>query len=170
VIFAAIDFETSHEHPDSACAVAVVRHGDPDGPRFFTSRICPPPRDPWMFERIHGLSRSDCAAAPWFKDVWPAVEAILAGADAVWAHNAPFDRRVLEASLRAARLPVPRLRWRCTVDLARRTWPRAGSYHLDAVCRYLGIPLDRHHDPLCDAEACAQIVLASRGERIGSKR
>ena len=37
--------------------------------------------------------------------------------------------------------------------------PRTANHQLATVARYLGIPLDRHHHALADAEACARIAL-----------
>jgi DNA polymerase-3 subunit epsilon len=55
---------------------------------------------------------------------------------------------------------MPRIPFKCTVDVARRTW---GIYptRLDVVAARLGISLN-HHDAASDAEACAEIVLRAR--------
>lgn len=112
---------------------------------------------------VHGISWSDVADAPAFREVWAELERELDGAAFIAAHNAPFDERVLRACCRVARILPPALPFRCTLQLVRRLLPgRPAS--LPAVCRQLGIPL-RHHDPVSDAEACARLVLAaSRNE------
>ena len=87
---------------------------------------------------------------------------LLAPARFVAAHNAKFDRRVLNACCARYRLRPPRRRFVCTVELAHRQWPFA-SARLPDVCRRLGIPL-RHHDAGSDALACARVVLAAGAE------
>jgi hypothetical protein len=42
--------------------------------------------------------------------------------------------------------------------LARRMWPRVGSYSLPFVCEHLDLAFDSHHDALADAHACAKIA------------
>jgi DNA polymerase-3 subunit epsilon len=105
----------------------------------------------------------DVADQPTFRDVWAAIAPMLEGTAFLAAHNASFDRNVLDACCRAAGLAPPDLPYVCTVALARRTWAIRPT-KLNYVCDRLGIPL-RHHDPASDAEACARIVLraADRG-------
>ena len=52
-----------------------------------------------------------------------------------------------------------RSRFYCTCRQARKTFPELPNHQLATVARYLGIPLDRHHHALADAEACARIAL-----------
>ena len=82
---------------------------------------------------------------------------MLEGAHFLVAHNAGFDRAVLRACCAKAGLPMPPLRFKCTVKWSRRTFdlPRA---NLPTVSEHLGIELD-HHQALSDAEACARIMM-----------
>lgn len=156
--FVAIDFETSHSLPDSACSVGLVRVVDGEVVERRVELIRPP-RRPFMFTDVHGLTWRDVADAPPFGEVWPTLEPMLGGATFLAAHNAGFDRRVLRACCEAAGLPMPPLPFQCTVVLARRTW-RLPRNNLAAVCAHLQIPL-QHHEAGSDAEACARIVLAA---------
>lgn len=157
--FVAIDFETADHGRDSACSVALVRV---EGGELVETRtrLIRPPRPRFAFTHIHGLTWQDCAGEPDFAGVWPELEALLEGVKFLAAHNAPFDRGVLEACCTASGLLAPSLPWRCTVKLAKRRWalPRC---RLPDVCDHLGIELT-HHDATSDAQACARIVLASR--------
>lgn len=157
--FVALDFETADNGRDSACAVALVRVDQGQITRSVT-RLIRPPRSRVMFTSIHGLTWEDVRREPTFGHLWPTLAPLLEGAQFLAAHNAPFDRSVLEACCRAAGLPVPALPFQCTVRIARDTW---GVYptRLPDVCRHLGIPLC-HHEAGSDAEACARIVLAAR--------
>jgi len=159
--FVAIDFETADYGADSACAVGLVRV---ENGRVVdrASRLIRPPRRQFVFTYIHGITWTDVAGEPAFRDVWPGLEAMLEGAEFLVAHNAPFDAGVLRACCAAAGLSPPGLGFECTVRLARSVW---GIYptKLPDVCRQLRIPL-RHHDAASDAEACARIVIAAQQE------
>lgn len=158
--FVAIDFETADRGPDSACSVACVRV---EGDRITRSesRLIRPPRSHFEFTRIHDIRWDDVALEPTFGPVWRDLAPLLEGAEFLVAHNAPFDRAVLEACCAQAGMAPPTLPFRCTVRIARAAW-RIFPTRLPDVCRFLGIAL-QHHDARSDAEACAQIVLAAEG-------
>ncbi len=153
--FVAIDFETADYTRDSACAVALVRV---DGNRVvdrYHTLLCPPGRR-MRNTHIHGITWADVRQAPTFGEAWPELWRRLEGVDYLAAHNAPFDRSVLAACCRRARVAMPLQPFVCTLALARQRWGKPAS--LDAVSRRLGISLVHHH-ALSDAEACAQILI-----------
>ncbi len=156
--FASIDFETADHEMDSACAVGIVRV---EGGRIIRRemRLIRPPRNRFVFDYLHGISWELVAGEPGFRETWPELWSLLEGTEFLAAHNASFDRSVLESCCAQVRVAVPRIPFVCTVRLARRIWGIRPTT-LPSVCRFLGIPL-RHHDPLSDAEACARIVLAA---------
>ena len=159
--FVAIDFETADYGADSACALALVRV---EGVRIVARDLfmIRPPRSRFAFTHIHGITWAHVRGERPFAELWPEIEARLAGASFLAAHNAPFDRGVLAACCAAAGHAPPALDFLCTVRLARRAWSLARA-NLPAVCAHLGISLN-HHDPASDAEACARIVIAARTE------
>ena len=158
--FVALDFETANRSPASACAVGLVRVRE--------GRIAA--RDEWLVRppaghdefapfnvRLHGISAERVAGAP----DWRATLARIldfTGDDVLVAHNAPFDLGVLIAATRASGLPVPALRYFCSLRLARRSYALP-SYALPSAARAAGHELARHHDALADAESCAAIVV-----------
>ena len=157
--FAAIDFETADYGRDSACAVALVKvENDRIVDREFS--LIRPPRREFVFSYLHGITWDMVRNAPTFGDLWPGLERWLRGVEFLAAHNASFDRGVLEACCRGAGLAVPEYPFECTVRMARSVF---GIYptRLDCVCGALGIPLV-HHQADSDAEACARIVLQAR--------
>ncbi len=156
--FVALDFETADTFPDSACAVGAVRSVDGRIVRRHR-RLIRPPRPSMLFTHIHGIEWRHVQSEPSFREIYPELLETLHGVDFIAAHNASFDRNVLEACCRAAGLRPPRARFLCTVQLARRVWNLRPTT-LAHVSRYLGVKLN-HHEPLSDAEACAQIVLAA---------
>ncbi len=159
--FAAIDFETANRDRNSACAVGVVVVEDGRIARRYYELIRPPSR--WFtFTFIHGLTWRDVRDAPRFDAVWEGIGRDLAGVDFLAAHNAPFDKGVLETCCTDYGLPAPAHPFVCTVQLARRQW-NIRPTRLPDVCRHLGIEL-RHHQAASDAEACARIVIAAQRE------
>lgn len=156
--FVAIDFETADHGPDSACAVGLVRveHGQVVHREGILIR---PPRPRILFTHVHGISWPMVASAPAFAEVWPRLLPLLEGASFLAAHNAPFDRRVLQACCVAAGLAPPPLPFVCSVQVSRKRWGLKPN-NLPAVCRRLGIGLI-HHNAASDAEACARILIAA---------
>jgi DNA polymerase-3 subunit epsilon len=157
-IFAAIDFETANLRSSSACAVSIVRFKAGELEQASGLLINPPP-GPFLFTWVHGIRRSDVRGAEAFRSAWPKLLPLLEGAAFVAAHNADFDRTVLETACGYAGLLPPAVPFVCTVRLARRVWDPS-RVDLRSMCRRLGIPLV-HHDPSSDAAACARIVVAA---------
>ena len=156
--FVALDFETADFGADSACAIALVRVRDNQIIKR-TYSLIRPPRSYFRFTHIHGIRWSDVADQPSFGELWPAIAAEFDGVEFVAAHNADFDRGVLAACCAMASVPMPQVRFECTVKLARRVW-KLRPANLAAVSQFLNIPLN-HHQALSDAEACAKIVIAA---------
>lgn len=157
--FVALDFETSATHPGSACSIGIVRVERGRIARRVRQLIRPPNHE-IGFTYIHGLTMADLHDKPSFGQAWKILRELFEGVGFLAAHNAGFDRRVLEACCHEAGHDVPDLPWVCTVRQARRALGiRPAS--LDNVARVMGIKLN-HHDALSDAEACARIVMAAR--------
>ncbi|MBL6929043.1 MAG: 3'-5' exonuclease [Rhodospirillales bacterium] len=157
--FVAIDFETANQNPESACAIGLVRvvGGKIEETEHFLIR---PPSRWFVFTGLHGIGWPDVEAEPGFAELWPKIDQWLDGADFLAAHNARFDRGVMDACCAAAAVEPPALPWACTVQLARSMW-NVRPTRLPDVCRYLAIPLN-HHQALSDARACAEIVIAAQ--------
>jgi len=157
--FAAIDFETADYGRDSACALSVVFVQDEQVVDTWT-RLLRPPRKEFVFTYLHGISWRDVQDQPTFGDLWPALAARLKNVDFLAAHNASFDRSVLNTCCeRAGHQPVARP-FLCTVKLARAAW-HIFPTKLSDVAHHLQIPL-KHHDAASDALACAQILIKAR--------
>lgn len=157
--FAAIDFETANQSRESACAVGIVVVS---GRRIVAREqfLIRPPDSYFCFTGIHGLTWSDVRSAPDFGELWPRLLRHLRDVDFLAAHNAPFDRGVLNACCALAGIDPLAPPFVCTVRLARACWSIYPT-NLPSVCGRLGIPL-RHHEALSDAEACARIVMQAQ--------
>lgn len=157
--FAAIDFETADFGRDSACAVSVVIVENNIIHETYTSLVRPPRRS-FQFTYIHGITWNDVRDQPTFGEIWPSLAEKLHGIDILAAHNASFDRSVLNACcemIGESRVDTPFL---CTVKLAKSIWELKPATLAD-VARHLQIPL-KHHDAESDAQACANILIKAR--------
>lgn len=151
----AIDFETADTGADSACALGIVTI---ENGRIAQSaaRLIKPPRQRFVFTYIHGITWNDVKAAPEFGEVWDELEEHWRDADYLVAHNAPFDRKVLNTCCGKAGRAKPATPFLCTVRIARAHWQFKPA-NLAYVSEQLGITL-KHHDALSDALACATIA------------
>ena len=162
--FVAIDFETANERRDSACAVGLVRVEQNRivdreyrliNPMDYFRRFC---------VDCHGITQEDVENEPTFDRVWKDLKYMLKGIDFLVAHNAPFDRAVLEATCGYFDIKPPGLPFQCTLSLSRQLWPGLGNHQLSTVCQHLKVDLDHHH-ALSDAEGCAKIMI--HAARVG---
>ena len=157
--FVALDFETANRCRDSACAISVVRVEEGRIVKTF-SRLIRPPSMEFEFTYIHGITARDVKNAPTYASLHNEIMELMVGAEFIAAHNASFDKSVMNALCQRWHLAAPKLSWECTVRLARKEWGLHPT-KLPDVCNHLGIPL-KHHDATSDATACARIVLAAR--------
>jgi DNA polymerase-3 subunit epsilon len=165
--FVSIDFETAKYSRESACAVGLVKYQDGKAIDTFYSLIRPPilyirPD----FTDIHGLTVEDIKDAPGFMDIWDSSIKPFIGDLPLAAHNAPFDMGVLRAVLEWYEFSVPRLRYFCTLALARNVWPELESHALTALAEHFGIVYNAHN-ALDDAMTCGKLVLMA-ADKLGS--
>lgn len=157
--FVVVDVETTGLRPKNdrivEVAVADLRAGKLDG--LLIDTLVDPERDVGP-THVHGVTAEMVQGAPKFREVAPAVSAALRQGIVV-GHNLPFDLRFLDAESTAAGVgplgSVPRL---CTLSLARRLFPRAGSYQLEALCSRLGLSNRQAHSAAGDAVVTAELL------------
>jgi DNA polymerase-3 subunit epsilon len=124
----------------------------------FYSLICPPvlyirPD----FTEIHGITIEDVRDAPDFAEVWKNGILPFTGNLPLAAHNATFDIGVLKAALNWYKLPLPPLKFFCTLRLARAAWPELESHALTRLGEHFGIAYNAHN-ALEDAQTCGIIA------------
>lgn len=161
--FAAIDFETANGQQSSICSVGVVIVSQGEIVRREHRLVRPTPNYYYRYftQQIHGIGYNDTCREPDFPEVWHDIAPLLQGLPLV-AHNAAFDEGVLRAAYGAYDMDYPNdFRFHCTYRAAQKAFPKQqiGNYRLPTVCQHLGIPFDKHHDALADAEGCAQIAI-----------
>jgi DNA polymerase-3 subunit epsilon len=156
--FIAIDFETAKYSRESACSVGLVKFRNGKAAETFYSLICPPTlyiRPD--FTEIHGLTVEDVRDAPGFAELWESGIHSFIGNLPLASHNAAFDMGVLRASLDWYDLPIPPLRYFCTLKLARAAWPELKSHALANLGVHFGIDYDAHN-ALADAHVAGIIA------------
>jgi len=168
--FITIDFETATKKPESAIAVGLVRYHNYQPVSTYYSLIRPPKlyiRPD--FTDIHGLTVDDVSDAPDFGHIWKneiegfIVHTILA------AHNASFDMKVFKAVLEWYKFPIPELSYFCTLNLARKAWPKLKSHALDVLAKKFKINFN-HHNALDDALTCGKLVQIASEEFTPRKK
>lgn len=165
-----IDFETANSLRGSPCAVALARveDGQLAGTRRWLIRPSDDVLDGEPLDRyfdqwnvnLHGIGPGDVSDAP----TWPEVLAELVaavGSAPVVGHNASFDLGVVRDACDYEGIDWPDWSYICTLTTGRRVWPALPSYALPVVCDAAGVTLGAHHDPVADAAAAAEILLAA---------
>ncbi len=152
----ALDFETAEYKQESACALGMARIEDMRIVDSFYSLI-KPPTSKFVFTHIHGITWEDVEYEQNFSDVWKSAQDFIKDADAFIAHNASFDRGVLQKCCIAGRLPLPTQPFYCSLKASRR-FLKLPSHSLSTVAQYFDIEL-KHHEALSDARASGEIFI-----------
>ena len=166
-----IDFETTGFSPAKgarATEVAAVRLIGDEIVDSFQSLMNTGTSIPPQIESLTGITNAMVRSAPPATRVMRQLAAFINGSPLV-AHNARFDQTFLEAELDLLRLSAG-MRFACTIKLAKRIYPRAPSYKLEALLEYADVPhQDNFHRALSDAMATANLWLQMKrdlGARI----
>lgn len=162
--FVAIDFETATADPASACAIGIVEVnlGEVIHQEY---HLIQPPNNYYNYHNIavHGITPDQTLNALNFEQVIRKILPRIEGKVLV-AHNEPFDRRVMRASMAYFEMhyddfDLPE-KWQCTCRLYRAKGFKPAT--LSACSARLGISLNHHH-ALSDAQACAQLFIYHLG-------
>jgi len=154
----AIDFETANPAPGNACQIGLAWIVGNKVVRV-EERLIRPRDLNFTFTWVHGITADDVRDVPEFPEVLAEFRDELNGA-LVLAHNAGFDAGVMRGCAKVYGVPLPRMKYLCTLDIARRVWPELPSKSLKNVARHLAIAFT-HHNAAQDARACAEIAIAA---------
>lgn len=166
--YVAFDVETPNRMNNRICALGLSII-DNDG-RIQTKEYLIDPESDFDYFNISltGISSETVESAPTFPNIWAEIEPLFTG-NTVVAHNAIFDLCVLQKTLSAYGLPVPTLRYICTMKMARNNLPQVENCKLPTICSYFGISLD-HHSAGSDSEACANILEIFENKGVNVKQ
>ena len=158
----AIDFETANDYQNSACSVGVVRFVDGEEKDSVYSLIKPAK----MYFRpdfidIHGISYGDVRHSPQFPEVWQTIiEPFIKKSENenfyFIAHNAQFDMGVIRGCCEYFRVPIPKINYACTLQIARKAWKELKCHKLTYLAEQFGIEYDAHN-ALADSQTCGKI-------------
>lgn len=153
--FTAIDFETMTAEMTSACAIGLVRVENGVIVQKFYSLIKPfPDSRSHNNTHVHGITPEMVEKAPTFEELWPIINRYLEH-QVIVAHNAGFDMSVLDHTSDAYNINFKIDHVIDTLEIT--------HMGLAESCLVSNIPLTEHHDALCDATACAMILLKASG-------
>jgi len=111
--------------------------------------------------------RKLCIDAPKFYELHPIISGII-GDKKIVAHNAPFDKKVMDDSLLAMNLPPLKNEWICTRELSKNYLPNPGAcfkscdhtcngHTLKHLHNYFGFGDFDHHNAIADVFALSRI-------------
>lgn len=133
-----------------------VRHGVTIGQ--FSELVNPEKNISSTIVGLTGISNADVKNARKIKDVLPDFLKFIEGTILV-GHNVDFDMGHLYKNLNNLGISHEKYPYIDTLYLAKVLYPDHKKYALDAVCKFLGVSLDRHHRALSDATATMEIFL-----------
>lgn len=111
--------------------------------------------------KITGITNEQLVHQPNFEEFLPALRGFFTGCTVLVAHNAPFDRAILEFEL--ARLGVTDFPWPertfCTVGAYKESWGRNPRL-IELYATVMGKPLQQTHRALDDVAALVEIIQA----------
>ena len=154
VNFTAFDFETAtYDRMPCQLGLVVVRKGEIVEERMF---LIKPPENRYDTgcERIHGISPKETETCQEFDQLWDEIKPYFEH-ELLVAHNVDFDIGVLDKILKFYNLH--KVRPLCFYDTMYLFDNCKRS--LSDITYALGIIMEKHHDALSDARACAQIYI-----------
>lgn len=160
--FATIDFETANPKRASVCQIGMALVENSVITRHTMTMVRPPAGyDEFSIyqTRVHGLTARDVEGAPTWDLVLPVMLDLTRGLPLV-AHNASFERSVIEQASFVVGTPAPEMDLFCSVKLSKRINPEFSKHKLNLLMQEFGMKAENHHDAGADAVMNAQIVLA----------
>lgn len=134
VSFVAIDFETANRRRGSACAIGMSKVIKGEVVDSYVKYLRP---EPFEFDThntyIHGITADMTEDAPTIEEDWLNIRDFVDGLPLV-AHNASFDKSVLEQSLEASGGMASGWTIDCTMKRAKELLPNRTSYKLPDLC------------------------------------
>ncbi|AEW01051.1 exonuclease [Niastella koreensis] len=150
--FTAIDFETATPKRWSICQVGIVRVTNGKITEKIDLLVQPPKNEYSNFNiAIHGITPDMTATALTFDKAWSRIKSLISKQNVV-AHNGHrFDFNCLKQTLEFYDLAEPKYNKHCTYQIF--------DAKLDLLCKKYKIKLEKHHNALADATACAELFL-----------
>lgn len=154
--FVAVDFETMTSNPASICAAGFVKVKNGVIHEQYYTLVNPvESNEETNFTWLHGITNEMTASAPKYPTAHAKLADMLSDGSPLVCHNAQADVRFIEACQEYYKLDN-------IVDSYIDTYQLSGV-KLSEACKEYNIDLHNHHDALCDARACALLLLSLQG-------
>jgi len=165
--YAAIDVETTGLNPllDHVVEIAIVHFAfDSEGAlkeeSRYSSLINPGILIPSKVSKIHGITDSDVAQAPTFRQIMNEVNLLCEGR-VIAGHNVIFDVGFVEQEFIRCKHSFNIHECADTFGLARFAFPGMPSYNLGKIAFSVGLESNAAHRALGDALTCMRLFAAS---------
>jgi len=158
--FIALDFETANEKRGSIIQVGLAKYRDNELVGTHSVFVTPPPGMRYFLPQlsdIHGIAPAQIVGAPEWPNILERIERVR-GNYPIVAHNAAFERSVIDRASEAYGIAPPPFQYLCTMKLAKVSFPDEPNHKLGDLSRRLGLPEFEHHNAGADAEACARLL------------
>lgn len=157
--FVAIDFETLEYWRGSVCEVGVVVIENDLIVDTFYSKVCPPTmNESYHCVKTHGLHYKDVKKYPKFDEIWKKIDEEYIKGSPLIAHNVSFERSCINECGDFYNTPT-NYTYYDTLALARKYINKLYNYKLDTISRFIKYKLNKHHNAIEDAKACAHLFL-----------
>lgn len=159
--FISLDVETANSWLGSICQIGIVEFSSGEVVNEWVTLVNPKDFFDPLNVMIHGIDEYAVRNAPTFNEISSQLWSLTAGKlVACYGH---FDYAAITRACDKHMLAIPQdITWLNLHRVVRRAWPEQFGqigYNLANVCKELNVPLDRHHDALCDAKAAGHIYL-----------
>ena len=159
--FISLDVETANSWLGSLCQIGIVEFSGTEVVNEWVTLVNPKDYFDPLNVMIHGIDEHAVRDAPTFSQISEQLWGLTAGKlVACYGH---FDYAAMTRACSKHSLSIPEnITWLNLHRVVRRAWPdQFGQigYNLANVCKELDVPLDHHHDALCDAKAAGLIYL-----------
>lgn len=156
--FTVLDIETPNALQNSICSIAILHIENNQITYSKEFLINPEAKFDNMNMSIHHITPKMVENAPTFPSIWNDIKHFCTNG-VVIAHNATFDLRVISKTLANYDIAVPTFQYICTLKKARRHIPKEvhGCHKLNILCDAYQIDLGRHHNAMCDTNACKSL-------------
>lgn len=151
-----IDTETVGAGP--TVEIIEIAFGDIEGEIVYETLVQPVFNALPPLSKHHRFSRAELKEAPFWKDIWPQVSAIMEGRLLV-AYNAAFDRRALAAECSRYHQSSTERGWRCAMQLVKKQVGTKRSPTLSEACAFYGLEGGNHRAGR-DVQATCQLLKA----------
>lgn len=156
--FVALDVETAIGKRYSICQIGLAFFENNKLTQTIT-RYVQPPNNEYFFMNIsvHKITPDQTINEPFFPEIWNEIYPLIKDAKLV-AHNASFDKSCLNKALEFYEIEVPAFDFDCTYKMT--------GEKLNNACEAYQVPLEKHHDAACDAEACGLLYVKLKQAHI----